>query len=110
MLEFLQTPESRLVILVASTASLMAIGFYVIRKVRPSGEDDRLTTNDMMSKFRELHGEGGLSDDEYRTIKTNLNERLKEEFQQKAPKDNQESKDRQESQDNDKSQDNCKDD
>jgi hypothetical protein len=34
----------------------------------------------MMSKFRELHAEGGLSDEEFRTIKTKLASELKAEL------------------------------
>ena len=34
----------------------------------------------MMSKFRDLHAEGGLSDEEFRTIKTKLAGELKSEL------------------------------
>jgi hypothetical protein len=43
-----------------------------LRKWRGGSDHDRPTTSDLLTKFRELHGRGSLSDDEYRTIKTKL--------------------------------------
>ena len=45
-----------------------------------SDQDDKLATSDMMDAFRDLHGRGQLSDDEYRSIKTKLAARLKAEL------------------------------
>ncbi len=37
------------------------------------------TTSDHLTKFRELHGRGVLGEEEFRTIKTALSERLRQE-------------------------------
>jgi len=59
---------------------LVALGVFIIRRFPKSHDDDKLATSDMMNAFRDLHEGGQLSDDEYRSIKTQLAERLKEEL------------------------------
>lgn len=64
-------------------AVVVAIAVYVIGRVRREtaeelagrSEEDRHTA-ELMSRFRELHCQGGLSDEEYRTIKTRLADKL----------------------------------
>ena len=56
----------------AAIFALLALAITVVRKWRGSAADDRLTANEMLTKFRELHSRGGLSDTEFRTIKTKL--------------------------------------
>ena len=56
---------------------------YVIEKrPRRSVQDEQQepTASELMSKFRELHSRGELSDAEFRTIKTTLAARLQEEL------------------------------
>jgi uncharacterized membrane protein len=65
---------------VAIGVVLLAIGFFIIRRFPKSAGDDKLATSDMMDAFRDLHDRGQLSDDEYRSIKTKLAARLKEEL------------------------------
>ena len=43
-----------------------------MRRYRDRAAKDRLVADEMLTKFREVHAKGGLSDDEYRTIKTKL--------------------------------------
>ncbi len=64
----------------AVIAVMTAIGFAVARRYRDSDVKDISHTSDMMSKFRDLHSEGGLSDEEFRTIKTKLAGELKAEL------------------------------
>jgi uncharacterized membrane protein len=52
--------------------ALLALALVVVRRFRGGAADDRPSANDMLAKFRDLHARGGLSDDEYRTIKTKL--------------------------------------
>lgn len=59
---------------------MTAIGFAVARRYRDREVQGMSDTSDMMSKFRELHAEGGLSDEEFRTIKTKLASELKTEL------------------------------
>jgi uncharacterized membrane protein len=56
----------------ASILILFALGIVVVRRWRGDAAEDQQDTSQMLTKFRELHLQGGLSDDEYRTIKTKL--------------------------------------
>jgi hypothetical protein len=56
----------------AAIFALTALGVMVLRKWRGSSADDQPSANELLTKFRELHSRGGLSDHEYRTIKTKL--------------------------------------
>jgi uncharacterized membrane protein len=51
---------------------LIALALVFVRKWRGSDADDQRDPVELLTKFRELHVRGGLSDDEYRTIKTKL--------------------------------------
>jgi uncharacterized membrane protein len=51
---------------------LIALALAFLRKWRGSDADDQRDPTELLTKFRELHVRGGLSDDEYRTIKTKL--------------------------------------
>lgn len=51
---------------------LLALAIAGLRKWRGGSADDRQPHSELLTKFRELHARGGLSDDEYRTIKTKL--------------------------------------
>ena len=52
--------------------ALLAVALAVVRRFRGGAAEDQPRANDMLAKFRDLHARGGLSDDEYRTIKTKL--------------------------------------
>ena len=66
----------------AALVALLAVGLLILRKTRPSPEKKESTTSQMLSKFRELHTAGQLSDAEYRTIKTALSARLSDELKE----------------------------
>jgi hypothetical protein len=51
---------------------LVALAVVAVRKWRDSSADDTPDPHELLTKFREVHDRGGLSDDEYRTIKTKL--------------------------------------
>lgn len=59
---------------------LTALGVAIARRYRDRAVKDIAESSAMMSKFRELHAEGGLSDEEFRTIKTKLAGELKAEL------------------------------
>jgi hypothetical protein len=44
----------------------------LLRKWRGGANEGQPSASELLTKFRELHARGGLSDDEYRTIKTKL--------------------------------------
>ena len=59
---------------------MTAVGVAMTRKFRGDDADDEQQTNEMLTKFRDLHSRGGLSDEEYRTIKTKLAGQLQTEL------------------------------
>ena len=56
--------------------ALSALAMIALRRWRGSASDAQLRPSELLTKFRELHGRGTLSDDEYRTIKTTLARQL----------------------------------
>ncbi len=82
MWDFLHTSTAQLVLGFSAVAILVAIGIYVAGRVKSSVREDGITTNEMLTNFRELHSQGELSDGEYRTIKAMLSARLQEEIRE----------------------------
>lgn len=80
MAELLQRSEARLLILAAAAAALVAVGIYVVAKVRRSFTESGPSPYDLVTNFRELHSQGELSDEEYRTIKAMLAARLQQQL------------------------------
>jgi hypothetical protein len=76
MLNLIQGTETRLVVLTAAVAILIAVGIYVVAKVRRSFMESGPPASDLITNFRELHSQGELSDEEYRNIKAMLAARL----------------------------------
>lgn len=72
-------PEG-LVLWIAILAALVAIAYYVIEKIRPKTVQKEPKASQWLSKFGELHSQGGLSDEEFRTIKTTLAAQLQNEL------------------------------
>lgn len=69
-------------LLFAAVFVLMALGIAVVRKFRGGKDDDMAESSEMMTKFRDLHDQGGLSDEEFRTIKSKLASKLKAELKE----------------------------
>jgi uncharacterized membrane protein len=80
MAEFLSSPLAAVVFLVALTATLVAVGVYVIGRVRSEMHRVEPGVSEWMTKFRDLHAKGELSDEEFRTIKALLSDRLQHEL------------------------------
>ena len=76
----LEAGVESLVLWVAVLAAMIAVAFYVIDKVRGKSVQHEPKASELMSKFRELHSRGELSDAEFRTIKTALAAQLQEEL------------------------------
>lgn len=72
-------PE-RLVLSFALLAIMTAVAAYVILKIRAKTLQRELHASELLSKFRELHSRGVLTDAEFRTIKTALAELLQKEL------------------------------
>ena len=71
---------------VAILAMLVAIAWYVIGKIRPKTLQKERPANQWLAKYRELHSQGGLSDEEFRTIKTKLSQQLQDELNHNGKK------------------------
>ncbi len=81
MVDFMDHPLSRSAVLFAALFFVTAIGFAIARKFRDRSEAKRADRQqELMTKFRDLHARGGLSDEEYRTIKAKLAMELKSRF------------------------------
>jgi uncharacterized membrane protein len=63
---------------------LVAIGLVLVRKFRGRSEQTVRDVHEMMTNFRELHRRGGLSDEEFRTIKSKLALEVKAEVKDEA--------------------------
>jgi hypothetical protein len=76
MAEFLSSPLASVVLLLAVTAVMIAVGVYVIGRVRADIKSPEPDAGQWLTEFRELHARGKLDDDEYKTIKSVLAEHL----------------------------------
>jgi len=76
-----------LVLWIATLAILVAIAYYVLGKIRPGTVQKEPRASQWLSKFRDLHSRGELSDEEFRTIKTTLATQLKDELNDNDEKD-----------------------
>ncbi|HEX5470355.1 MAG TPA: hypothetical protein VFW73_00630 [Lacipirellulaceae bacterium] len=72
MTELFRHPLSQAALWFAVILALLALAVVGLRKWRGRSYDVRPKASDLLTKFREMHGRGSLSDDEYRTIKTKL--------------------------------------
>lgn len=79
MVQLLRTAEAQLVILVAVLLIASAVAWYWVARFRDRIEQDE-SASDLLTKFREMHHRGDLSQAEYRTIKTMLAEKLQDEI------------------------------
>jgi hypothetical protein len=80
MLEFLQTTQAQVVIWTLCGAALCAIGLYIVKRYRDRKDDDQPHASELLTNFREIHSQGGLSDEEFRTIKAQLAARMQREI------------------------------
>ncbi len=86
MEEFWQDPIVQLILWSAIFLVLLAIATYAVLKIRAEAAQSEPPSSEMLSKFRELHVEGDLSDEEFRTIKTALAEQLQDELKNTGEK------------------------
>ena len=72
MTELFRHPLSKAALWFAVIFALSALAVWALRKWRGGALDAQPKVSDLLTNFRELHGRGSLSDEEYRTIKTKL--------------------------------------
>ena len=80
MSEFLQDSVVQLVIWASVISVMVVVAVYVSLRIRTEPVQQEPVASEMLSKFRELRGQGDLSEEEFRTIKTTLAEQLQEEL------------------------------
>lgn len=81
-MEYLRSNGPGWILLGAVLCVLLAGLVWAARKFRDGAGDDRLTADEQLTKFREMHAQGVLSDEEYRTIKTRLTAQLQGELKE----------------------------
>ena len=86
MKDFLLTTPAQLVIWTTVLLVLVAVAWYVVGRFRDHAVDDRLTANELLTNFKELHQQGDINDAEYRTIKTALGAKLRQELEDSESK------------------------
>lgn len=78
--KFLAEPLVRAAMLFAVIAVLAALGALIVSRFRGREDEEQPAASEMLSKFRELHSQGELSDEEFRNIKTLLKDQLQQEL------------------------------
>jgi len=73
----------QLVLGVAALAIFVAIGVCWAGRIHAESVQKEPSVSELLTKFREMHFRGVLSDEEFRTIKTALTERLQAELRGK---------------------------
>jgi uncharacterized membrane protein len=68
------------ILLAALTGVLVAVGVYVVGRVRAGTRSTDPKASEWITKFKDLHSQGELTDQEYRTIKAMLADRLQQEL------------------------------
>ncbi len=80
MSRFWQAEPEWLILWLSALAILVAVAAYVIGKIRPKAVQKERRANQWLSKYREMHSRGELTDEEFRTIKTKLAQQLQDEL------------------------------
>lgn len=76
----MQVPEFRVVIVLTVLAIFVAFATYGVLKIRGQWGSDMQVADDHLAKFREMHEQGALDDDEFRKLKSELNKTLCDEL------------------------------
>jgi len=84
MIEFMRSTSAQAVIWGAVLLILCTIGTYVVMFYRNRGSGPRSSASDMLTRFRQLHSRGGISQTEFREIKSVLGEKLQDELDSDA--------------------------
>ena len=80
MLKLPTIPLAQALLMLGLGVAVMAVVVFFARRYRDDDGEDRVDANNMLTKFRELHAKGDLSEAEFRTIKTKLASKLQDEL------------------------------
>jgi hypothetical protein len=86
MYQWFSNPYVELLVSCTILALMIAAAVYALGKFRGGAEEEQLGASELLSKFREMHAQGGLSDAEFRTIKTLLADKLQREIKNSGDK------------------------
>ncbi len=65
-------------------ALFIGVAVFALRRLRERIDKDETAASEMLTNFREMHLQGGLSDAEFRTIKTVLGAKLQRESKENS--------------------------
>ena len=80
MTQLLDACSEQLILWIAVVAMLLAVGIYLAGKIRAKPVQKEPVAGELLTKFREMHSRGVLSDAEFRTIKTTLATQMQQEL------------------------------
>ncbi len=87
VLDLLSHPAMPVLLWTTAGVGLLTVtAIFVVGRLRGGSEDDQPAASSMLTNFRELHSRGGLSDQEFRTIKTLLADRIQRELKDSGDK------------------------
>lgn len=84
MFQFLSTPTAQIILGLAGIAAVVAVGIYLIARVRSEWIESKPETSELIANFRQLRETGELTDKEYRTIKGMLADKLARELKDRG--------------------------
>ena len=84
---FWQSEPERAVLWIALIAVVGVVACYLITNIRPKTVQKEPKASQWLSKFRESHSRGELTDEEFRTIKTTLATQLQDELKDNGETD-----------------------
>jgi len=83
MLEFLRTTPAQAVIWVTVLIVLCMVGFYIVKWFRNRNDKDKPSASELLTDFREMSEEGGLTPEEFRQVKAVLGTKLQHQMESK---------------------------
>ena len=86
MLEFWRSPVAQGVVLVLFVLIATAVAWYFLQRYRSHNDGDD-TASDHLTFFREMRQRGELSETEFRSIKTALGTKLREQIESSDPQE-----------------------
>jgi hypothetical protein len=87
MAEFLRSTQAQAVIWTAVLVAISAVAIYFALHLRDSWREDRSSASDLLTGFRDLRDSGGLSQAEFKKIKSVLGEKLQDDLDSKNTDD-----------------------
>ncbi len=78
-------PGVQIVVGMTVVFALIAVGWYIVVRLRGLKDQTQNTPEELLLNFREMTGEGGLSYQEYRLIETSLVKRREDKPRQPTP-------------------------